>query len=147
MKRAIRLIAGMVVAWGLAVATAQASSPERVERYDDISIYYNAMPTTRLAPDVASDYELQRSRVSGLLTIAVQRNGEPVNARIDARVLNPRNQLQTIRMREHAGGDSIYSVGTFRMEDGERMRFEVRVRPQDHDEEYLLEFSQRLFSD
>lgn len=147
MKLAIRLVAGMAVAWGLAFATAQASSPERVERFDDITIYYNAMPTTRLAPDVASDYELQRSRVRGLLTIAVQRDGAPVNARIDARVLNPRDQLQTIRMREHTGGDSIYSVGTFRMEDGERMRFEVRVRPRDHGEEYLVEFSRRLFSD
>lgn len=147
MKRAIRLIASIAAALVLSLATAQASSPERVERFDDITIYYNAMPTTGLAPDVASDYDLQRSRVRGLLTIAVQQGGEPVNARIDARVLNPRDQLQTIRMREHTAGDSIYSVGTFRMEDGERMRFEVRVRPQDHDDEYLVEFSQRLFSD
>lgn len=131
----------------LALLAPQAAAYERAEHYDDYSIYYNAMASTRLSPDVANRYELQRSRIRGVLMITVLHDGDPVSARVDARALNPRDQLQTVRMHEHADGEGIYSVGGFRMEDGERMRFEVRVRPDGHDREYTLEFSERLFSD
>ena len=139
------IIAAVVL--GLATLAPQVAAYERAEHFDNYSIYYNAMASTRLAPDVANRYELQRSRIRGMLMITVLHDGEPVSARVDARALNPRDQLQTVRMREHADGEGIYSVGGFRMEDGERMRFEVRVRPEGHDQQYTLEFSERLFSD
>ncbi|MFO7859291.1 MAG: DUF4426 domain-containing protein [Ectothiorhodospiraceae bacterium] len=128
-------------------ALAQEPAGEGVERFGDVSIYYGAQPTTRLAPEVAGDYDLQRSRVRGMLTVAVQVDGEPVSARIEARALNPRDQLQTVRMREHTGGEAIYSVGTYRIENGERMRFDLRIHPQGDDEDYRVQFSRRLFSD
>lgn len=131
----------------VSMLAAQAGAYERVEQYDDYSIYYNAMASTRLSPDVANQYNLQRSRVRGVLMISVLNDGEPVPARVEARALNPQEQLQTVRMREHADGEGIYSLGAFRMEDGERMRFEVLVRPDGHDRQYTLEFSERLYSD
>ena len=129
------------------VALAQTPAGEGVERFDNVSIYYGAQPTVRLEPEIAGQYNLQRSRVRGMLTVAVQVDGEPVSARIEARALNPRDQLQTVRMREHTGGEAVYSVGTYRMENGERMRFDLRIHPEGDDEDYRVQFSRRLFSE
>ena len=131
----------------LIILVPSAAAYERAKHFDDYSIYYNAMPSTRLAPDMAEQYELQRSRVRGVLMITVLHDGDPVPARVTARALDPRDRLQTVRMRQHEREEGISHLGLFRMEDGERLRFEVRVRPQDHDEEYTVEFSERLFSD
>lgn len=128
-------------------AAAPLGAAERSSQRGAYTVYYNAMPSTRLLPEVASRYSLQRSRVWGVLTVSVLHEGEPVHADVRAQALDPRDTLQTIRMSERADATGIYSLGTFRMENGERMRFELHIRPDGHDEQFTVAFSERMFSD
>lgn len=120
---------------------------ERMDRFGDYEIHYNAMPTTWLQPSVARAYNLQRSRVQGLVMITVLRDGQPVEAGVRGNAYTDSGQQRDIRFRQVEEADSIYYLGTYRIQDKEMLRFELSVRPEMGDRSHPLGFRERFFVD
>ncbi|MEX0730437.1 MAG: DUF4426 domain-containing protein [Aquisalimonadaceae bacterium] len=120
---------------------------ERMERFDDYEIHYNAMPTTRLLPQVAQAYNLQRSRVQGLVMVTVLQDGRPVSASVRGNAYTDSGQQRDINFREVRDGDAVYNLGTYRISDLETLRFDLTVRPEMGDRAHPLGFREQFFVD
>lgn len=120
---------------------------DNYQQHGDLEIHYNAMPTTRLAPEIAEAYGIQRSRLQGMLMISVSRAGESVPARLRGHVVDGAGDTRAIDFREVRQADYVNTVGTFRIDDLERLRFELEVQPRDDDGRYPIRFSERFHVD
>lgn len=116
----------------LAILLLPAAQAEQAQRFGDLEVHYNAMPSTELSPEVAKNYRIDRSPTRGILTIAVLRKNamgvaQPVAARLDAYLVNLNNQLGSIDMREVREGGAIYYLGEFRVVPPNTLKFTVGV--------------------
>ncbi|MCK8516653.1 DUF4426 domain-containing protein [Methylonatrum kenyense] len=117
------------------------------QQHDDLEIHYNAMPTTRLAPAIAEERGIQRSRLQGMVVISVQRDGKSVPARLRGHAIDGAGETRDIDFRKIRQGNFVNTVGTFRIDDLERLRFELEVQPRDDDARYPIRFSERFHVD
>ena len=99
-------------------------------------VHYNTMSTSKLPPEVARAYGIQRSASRALLNVAVLEKSAddtemntPVTAEVTASTINLAGQRRNISMQEITDQDAIYYIGTFRIHDGETLDFTVRVTP------------------
>lgn len=139
----------------LALATALLAAPlsvqaEQAVKYGNIEIHYNAMPTDELAPAVAKNYNIERSRNRALLTISVLRKNkfgvaEPVAAVLQAHAVNLNEQRVEIPMREIREGAAVYYLGELRVSPPDTLKFTVAARPIGENRDYQAEFTRPFF--
>ena len=125
----------------LAAIAAPVASAGQSEDIGDHVVHYNTMNTSKLPPEVARAYGIQRSGSRALLNVAVLKksgNDEemntPVTAEVTASAVNMAGQRRNIRMQEITDQDAIYYIGTFRIHDEETLDFTVRVTPSHTDQ-------------
>ncbi|WP_435103032.1 DUF4426 domain-containing protein [Arhodomonas sp. AD133] len=139
-RAVLRIVAVVVL-----TAVALPANAERLRRFGDYEIHYNAIATATLTPEVARAYDLVRSRGRALVTASVLRNGDPVAATIEASAENEVGQRRTIRMRKVAEGTAIYYIGTTPVSPPERLRVELRVHPAGTAQTHALTFTQWFY--
>lgn len=105
---------------------------EQAEKFGNVEVHYNAMLSTALLPDVAKNYNIDRSPTRGILTISVLKKNamgvaQPIPARLSAYMVNLNNQLGDISMREVREGSAIYYLGEFRVVPPNTLKFTVAV--------------------
>ena len=120
---------------------------DNYQQHDDLEVHFNAMPTTRLAPNIAEARGIQRSRLQGMVLISVRRDGESVPTRLRGHAIDGAGEAREINFREVRQGDFVNTIGTFRIEDLERLRFELEIQPRDGDTRYPIRFSERFHVD
>mgnify|MGYP002780680886 CR=1 FL=1 len=140
MTAAIALFALLVAAPALA---------ENSLRAGDITVHFNALPTTTLAPEVARANGITRSANRALVNIAV-RQGEPgadraVTARVTVTATNLAGQRSELRMREVREGDAIYYLGEARVAGNDTLSFELTVTPEGAERPIRTVFRQEFF--
>jgi hypothetical protein len=116
------------------------------------TIHHNAIPSATLAPDIARQYGIQRSKYRGMLNVSVIKSvegttGESSEAVVLAKANNIRGQLISIPMRKITEGDAIYYIGEFRIADQETLNFEIQVKPKGETRYYTAKLSQEFFID
>lgn len=110
------------------VASAAAHS-EQFEKFGEWQIHYNAIPSTFLAPAIASQYGVTRSGYQGLLNIAIvhQDTGAATTANVTGQVLNPLGQPQKLAFKEIKENDAIYYLAQFSHTNQEMLRFTIDI--------------------
>jgi len=148
MRTLITLLSGLAL---LASAT-----PVRCEQFVDAGAYrihYQALPTSVLAPEVASAYAIRRSDGLAMLNITVLRRGSageldtPVKATVTASARNLTGQKRVVEMREIEDQGGIYYIGVTRVANEETLRFTVLVTPPGAGEPHELVFSKKFYVD
>jgi acetyl-CoA acetyltransferase len=124
-----------------------ASAAGQVRFEDGLEVNYSAMPSSRLAEDVASRYGIPRSRIQGLLLVSARRG--PDNARLDVRgeAVDRRDRRQALQFREINSGGQVSYIALARVEAGELLRFELTVRERDASTRHPLRFSERFHAE
>ncbi len=124
------------------------------ETFGDYMVHYNAINTEMLQPDVAKQYQINRSKNRALLNISVRKKGSgeikqdsAVVALVKATATNLNGQLQTIDMREIHEGEAIYYIGEFRINNAETLDFKVSVNPEQQEKTHEISFRQEFFID
>ncbi len=130
----------------LFVSAAQA---EQAQKFGDIEVHYNAMLSTALLPDVAKNYNIDRSPTRGIVTVSVLKKnamgvGQPIPARLTAYMVNLNNQLGDISMREIKEGSAIYYLGEFRVMPPNTLKFTVTVEANGNPRREVT-FSQKFY--
>lgn len=136
MSLIVRSICLAVAAAALSCLPLQNVLAQQAEDLGDYRVHYSAINTSQLTPEVARAFGLQRSASRALLNLAVlrKREGEmdvPMRARIRVRAVNIAGQQRDIELEEVTEQEAIYYIGTFRIHNEERIRFEVDVEPID----------------
>jgi hypothetical protein len=115
----------------------------------DITVYYNALPTSSLTADVARSYGITRSGSRILLNISVRRGVPGKDAVVPATVVasasNLAGQRQELRLREVREGEAAYHLGEARIQGNETLKFEIEVRPTDGGKPIRAVFRQEFF--
>ena len=73
--------------------------------------------------------------------------GQPVHARVDAKVTNLHGQVSPITMRELNEQGAVYYIGEFAIANEESLRFEIEVTPEGQAESIRAAFDQVFFVD
>lgn len=107
---------------------------EQAEHFNGYVAHYNTFNTTLLTPEVARAYGITRSGNLALLNIAVLKKqpegmDEAVTAQITVNASNLVGQKKPMELIEVQDRGAIYYIGTFRIRDEERIRFDITVQP------------------
>lgn len=137
------------LAW-LALILSGTAHAEQFEHAGEYQIHYSAVSTRFLTPEVAAAYNIQRSKMTALLSISVleeQADGStrPVQASVDGRVGNLAGQSQPLSFRTVREDGAIYHLSVFPIQRDEPMRFNLDVRYARDAEPVEVAFIQRFF--
>ncbi|HKJ94079.1 MAG TPA: DUF4426 domain-containing protein [Gammaproteobacteria bacterium] len=144
MVTTMRIKHALIVLLACVPLTAQAA---RFQRFGHDEVHYNIVPTGTLQPEIARRYHITRSRQRGLLTVAILRDGDPVRADVTATATDLNQQVREIDMREVREGQAIYYIGTFRANDGERLKFRITADTRRPDTDpYVIRFMQHFYA-
>ena len=123
---------------------------EQAQKFDDVEIHYNALPTLDLTPEIARNYKLTRSKGRGLLTISVLKKNSmgasyPVPAEIKVNAITIYDQLVNVDMREIKEGGAIYYLGEYGLVLPETLKFNISVKPEGSARTYSFEYKQSFY--
>jgi hypothetical protein len=126
---------------------------ESSKDFGDYVVYFNAIRTDQLTPDVAAQYGIVRSKSRALLNVAIRQkheNGDStaVTGAVAASAVNLNGQLKTMTLREiREGGESeaIYYIGELPVTDSEVLIYTVDVTPSNESSRFTVRFKKQFF--
>lgn len=117
---------------------------QQTQQVGDYTVYYSALPSGFLTPEIAREYGVLRSRTRGVLLVSIKRGAAPVEARIEARVGPGGGRLQPLALRSVRTGEIVSYLGSFAIADGESRQFSLEITPA-NGKSFTLSFSQEFF--
>ena len=105
------------------------ANAQQSERFGEYEVHYSALPTGMLNNAVSQQYGIVRSRTRGMIMLTVMRDNQAVPARIEVLARDPDDNLREIPARQVKDDNWVSYVGTFAIQAGEPLIFEVDVRP------------------
>jgi len=125
---------------------------EQVLKTEGYNIHYNAFNSSMLTPEIAKQYEIQRSKSLGVLNISVIKdlgessdNIEAVTAFIEGHAKNSISQMKELNFKKVTEGHAIYYIATFNFAENESLTFNFYVVPKGEKLSTKVSFSQQFF--
>ncbi len=115
------------------------------------TIHHNALTTDILTPEVASTYQIQRSKSRAMINIAVlKQDAEGARYAVAARVtLQARSlvgHIRDLKLREIREGKAIYYIADFPVADREHLHFTTSVIPTGETYPIKANFQQQFYT-
>ncbi|NQZ93824.1 MAG: DUF4426 domain-containing protein [Moritella sp.] len=124
-----------------------AANAEQMQKLGDWDVHYIAFPSTFLTSDIASDYDIDRSKYLGIINISVL-NSESLKAQAVTMTVTARNLLGNIReldVREIREQNAIYYIAEVPHRNEETYRIKVTISSGNQTQE--LKFQQKFYVD
>lgn len=162
MTKRIGTLACLLVTMGLA-ACQPASEADVTNTQDDVLpatesakdfgeyvVYFNALNTDQLTPDIAREYGIVRSKSRAMLNVSIHRklpNGltEAVTGTVSASATNLNAQLETMTLREIREDTAVYYVGELGVMDGEVLIYTIKATPTGSTDTFTVRFKKQFF--
>ena len=162
MIRRVRMLACLVLATGVAACEPTANvdptstqegvlpATEGHKDFGEYVLYFNALLTDQLSPDIAREYGIVRSRSRALLNVSIRRkldNGqsESVTGAVSASAINLNGQLKTMTLREIREDTAIYYIGELGITDGEVLIYTIDATPSNDPSRFTVRFKKQFF--
>jgi hypothetical protein len=118
---------------------------------EDYVVYYSAVNSTFITPEIAESYGIKRASRSAFLNISVQRKQEdgislPVTAVVSGVKTNLLQQSKPLSFREVRESEAIYYLSEFEFSNAENLRFTLKIIPSVSDQALNLEWETKLFA-
>jgi len=121
----------------------------------DYTVHFSAQSTDQLPPQIASAYNIVRSKNRAMLTVSIIRMSDnlSVHADVSVKTVNMTEQLKnvTLRLIEEPGTDgargAIYYVGVTPVANREMLKFDISVTPESADKESRVRFIRQFYTD
>lgn len=106
--------------------------------FGDYRVFFHAISTDEVPPDVARSVGVVRAKNRALLNISVQRieDSAPVEAEVAVSAANLTGQLKPITMRKVEQGEAIYYLGELSVNNRETIIFDISVTPEGSEETF-----------
>ncbi|KXO11137.1 hypothetical protein AKG98_511 [Moritella sp. JT01] len=124
-----------------------AANAEQMQKLGNWDVHYIAFPSTFLTPDIASDYDIDRSKYLGIINISVL-DSDTLKAQAVTMTVTARNLLGNIReleVREIREQDAIYYIAEVPHRNEETYRIKVTLTSGNQTQE--LKFQQKFYVD
>jgi hypothetical protein len=162
MVRRIRTLACLIVATGLAACTPATDvdvtntqegvlpATETSKDFGEYVLYFNALNTDQLSPDIAREYGIVRSKSRALLNVSIHRKltdgrTEAVTGAVSASAINLNGQLKTMTLREIREEAAIYYIGELAVSDGEVLIYTIDTTPSNDPSRFTVRFKKQFF--
>ena len=127
-------------------------SADQSKDFGDYTIHYSAFTSDMLSADVASGYNITRSKNRAILNVSVLKKVmdssiKPVRAQVQASATNLSAQLKTFDVRELNDQGAIYYIAEIPVNHRETLKFEIAVTPDGEQNTYRFSFSQQFYTD
>jgi hypothetical protein len=137
------------------VAGAQDGVLPATESHQDFGnyvVYFNALNTDQLTPEIASEYGIVRSKSRAMLNVSIHRkeaDGKTVavTGTVTASAINLTGQLKNMTLREIKEGDAIFYIGELAVTDGEVLVYTIDVMPSNESSHFTIRFKKQFFVD
>ena len=115
----------------------------------DHVVHFSALSTDQLPPEIASAYNIVRSKNRAMLNVSVLRESDsvPVPATVTVKTVNLTGQLKNVTMRRIDEQEAIYYIGVTPIANRETLRFEISVTPEGVERASEVVFSRQFFTD
>ena len=124
-----------------------AANAEQMQNLGDWDVHYIAFPSTFLTSDIASDYDIDRSKYLGIINISVL-DSDTLKAQAVTMTVTARNLLGNIReldVREIREQNAIYYIAEVPHRNEETYRIKVTISSGNQTQE--LKFQQKFYVD
>lgn len=148
MKRSVPLILSLLV---LILLSTSVRAERSVE--DDVYVvHYNAFNSTMLQPEVAKANGLMRSRQRAIMNIVVQKkmpdgSRKPVMAQVKGITSPLGGSERPLDFKMVTEGEAIYYLAEFLTGNGEKLNFNISVKPTPEYPPIKVTFTQEFFHD
>jgi hypothetical protein len=120
--------------------------------FGEFQVHWSIFPSTFLAPEVARENNLNRSKSIGIVNISIMRetdNGglEPVSGQVEGKVLNDVQQVKFLGFRRIQEGNAVYFIAEYQYSNAELMTFQITARPTGSRQDLPIRFAHTLFND
>lgn len=124
---------------------------EQSKSFGDYTIHYSAFTTDTLSPEVAKQYQIQRSKNRAMVNISVVRNdnglfGKPVRAKIEGAARNLSEQLRTLQIREVLTEDAVYYIAETAVANQETLKYDFLITPEGEQTAYQITFQEQFYT-
>jgi hypothetical protein len=114
--------------------------------FGDHVIYFNALRTSDLTPEIAQAYDIIRSPNRVMLNVSISRKaagtpGVAVAAAVTAEAVNLNAQYKNLSLREIREGDSVYYIGDVSISSDETLVFTISATPDGTTEPLVMKFT------
>jgi Domain of unknown function (DUF4426) len=118
----------------------------------DHIVHFNAQSTDQLPPEVASAYNIVRSKNRAMITVSIidEPSGKPVGGSVSVKTVNLTGQLKNVTMRQiDEPGDppAIYFIGTTPVANRETLVFDLSITPEGLSKSSEVRFKQQFYTD
>lgn len=120
--------------------------------FGEFQVHWSVFPSTFLAPEIARENNLNRSKSIGIVNISIMReteNGglEPVSGQVEGKVLNDVQQVKFLGFRRIQEGNAVYFIAEYQYSKAELMTFQITARPTGNNRDLPIRFAHTLFND
>jgi hypothetical protein len=117
--------------------------------FGEYILYFNALRTSELTPEVARSYDIVRSPNRVMLNVSISRKepgtpGVAVAGTVTARAVNLNAQLKGLALREIREGEAIYYIGDVSIGNDEILVFTVEATPEGTQAPLTVRFSREF---
>jgi hypothetical protein len=125
---------------------------ENSRDFGDYVVYFNALKTDQLTPEIAAEYEIVRSQNRAMLNVSIHRKqpagaSVAVTGAVSASAINLTGQLKNMTLREIREGEAIYYIGELSVSDGETLIYTIDVTPSNEPSRFTVRFQKQFFTD
>lgn len=118
----------------------------------DHVVHFSAQSTDQLPPEIASAYNIVRSKNRAMLTVSIIRESDDVSVPGDVTVktVNLTGQLKNVTLRridEKGEPAAIYYVGVTPIANRETLNFDISVKPEGTDQPAQVRFQRQFYTD
>ena len=129
--------------------TAQA---EQSKKFGNYTVHYSAFTTDNLAPAIAKQYNIPRSKKRALLNVSVLKktadgSSKPTSAIIKGTTTNLAQQLRVLDPREISEKGAIYYIAETPVDNAEVLKYNLEVTPEGENTTYTLSFQEQFFTE
>lgn len=131
---------------------ARLSAANSYAELGDFVVHANAMNSSDLTPEIASNYGITRSNDRALINLVVLRKvdaagvDEPVKAAVELAAANLTGQRKNVSVTEVVEGGSIYYLSEVAVENRETVNFDFDIRPEGADRQLLVRFTHEFYT-
>jgi hypothetical protein len=119
--------------------------------FGEYILYFNALNTDTLTPEIAREYSIVRSKSRALLNVSIHHKladgrTEAVTGAVTASAINLNGQLKTMTLREIREETAIYYIGELAVSDGEVLIYTIDATPSNDDpSRFTVRFKKQFF--
>lgn len=123
---------------------------ESQKDFGDYVVYFNAINTDQLTPEIAKQYGIVRSKSQAMLNVSIHRKvpgggTEAVTGAVTASAVNLNGQLKNMTLREIREDKAIYYIGELAITDGEVLIYTIDVTPGNDPSRFTVRFKKNFF--